>query len=276
MSTEAIVTATRARAGKTPKRRALTIITEIWLPILLFAIWWFASADSTSIYFPSLQSILEALGEMLTQRFASDIVPSLQNLGMGLLIAIVSGIAIGALLGLSPGLYRAFQPLLEFMRAIPGVALLPVMLVIFGIGSSMKIAVIAFGAFWPIMMNTVDGVLSVDGMTREVSKSYRLRRFDHVLRVVLPAASPQIISGMRLSVSLSVILIVASEYIASTEGIGYIELMSARMYQMDTMWASLLLLGVLGYVANVLFRYVEHVVLRWHRGVRGNTQGGQG
>ena len=262
-----------ATAGQPGRRRTLTILAEIWLPILLVALWWFASASSTSIYFPSLQRILAALVEMLTERFGSDIVPSLQNLGAGLAIAIVAGMGIGVLLGLSPRLYGAFQPLLEFMRAIPGVAILPVMLVIFGIGSSMKIAVIAFGAFWPIMMNTVDGILGVDGMTREVSKAYKVRLFDHIFRVVLPAASPQVISGLRLSVSLSVILIVASEYIASTEGIGYLELMSARLFQMDTMWASLLLLGVLGYVANVLFRYVEHVVLRWHRGVRGNHQG---
>ncbi len=254
--------------------RPQTLLIEIWLPILLFTVWWFASAGSTSIYFPPLERIIGGLGDLLTTRFASDIVPSLRNFGQGLAIAVVLGLLIGTVLGMVPRLYRALQPLLEFMRAIPGVAILPIALFMFGIGPSMKVAVIAFGAFWPILLNTIDGVRSVDGLVREVSRSYRIRLVDYIWRVVLPAASPQIISGLRISVSLGVILIVASEYIASTEGIGYIELQSARMFQMDVMWAALLLLGVLGYVANVLFRLIEHVVLRWHRGARGNVLGG--
>ncbi|MCG2623043.1 ABC transporter permease [Arthrobacter sp. I2-34] len=255
--------------------RSRTLLIEIWMPVLVFALWWAASAGSQSLYFPPLPRIVSQLGELLASRFASDVLPSLQNFGLGLLIAVVLGIGLGMLLGLVPALYRPLQPLLEFLRAIPGVAILPVMLFIFGIGTEMKVAVIAFGALWPVLLNTVDGVRSVDGLVREVSRSYRLRLADYLWRVVLPAASPQIISGIRISVSLAVVLIVASEYIASTEGIGYVQLQSARLFQMDLMWAALLLLGVLGYLVNILFRYVEHVVLRWHRGARGNNQGGR-
>ena len=257
-----------------PGPRLRNLLVEIWLPVLAFAGWWAASANSQSIYFPPLQKIVGRMGELLTTRFQSDLGPSLQNFGTGLLIAVVLGIGAGLALGLLPRLYTALQPILEFLRAVPGVAILPVMLFIFGIGPSMKVAVIAFGALWPILLNTVDGIRGVDGLVREVSRSYRLRPADHIFRVLLPAASPQIISGIRLSVSLGVILIVASEYIASTEGIGYVELQSSRLFQMDTMWAALLILGVLGYAVNVLFRFVEHIVLRWHRGARG-SQGGQ-
>ncbi|MDQ0239547.1 ABC transporter permease [Arthrobacter bambusae] len=254
--------------------RSGSLLVEIWLPVLAVALWWVAGTDSQSIYFPPLQKIVGRIGELLSTRFLSDIAPSLQNFGSGLLIAVVVGMGTGLALGLVPRLYTAVQPILEFLRAVPGVAILPVMLFIFGIGSSMKVAVIAFGALWPILLNTVDGVRGVDGLVREVSRSYRLRAREYIFRVLLPAASPQIISGIRLSVSLGVILIVASEYIASTEGIGYVELQSSRLFQMDVMWAALLILGVLGYAANILFRFVEHIVLRWHRGARG-SQGGQ-
>jgi ABC-type nitrate/sulfonate/bicarbonate transport system permease component len=147
------------------------------------------------------------------------------------------------------------------------------MLVIFGLGTSMKIAVIAFGALWPVLLNTVDGVRGVDRLILDVGRCYRIGGWHALSRIILPSASPQIIAGVRISVSLGVILIVASEYIASTEGIGYLELQSARQYQMGVMWATLLLLGVLGYLANVSFRLVENRLLRWHRGLRGNTQG---
>ncbi|MGO4807008.1 ABC transporter permease [Arthrobacter sp. 2MCAF15] len=250
-----------------------TVLTEIWLPIAVFAAWWIGSAGSTSLYFPPLPRIVAKLGEVLSTRFASDILPSLQNFGLGLGIAVLAGVAVGLALGTLPRVYNAVKPVLEFMRAIPGVAILPVALFIFGIGSDMKVAIIVFGAFWPVLLNTIDGILGVDGLVKEVARSYTIRPADYIFRILLPAASPQIIAGVRISVSLGIILIVASEYIASTEGIGYLQLQSARLFQMDVMWAALLLLGVLGYVANILFRFVEHSLLRWHRGVRGTAQG---
>ncbi|MCZ9880229.1 ABC transporter permease [Arthrobacter sp. B2a2-09] len=254
--------------------KSTALLTEIWLPILTVVAWWTLSSKSTSLYFPPLSRIISKLGEVVTTRFASDILPSLQNLAAGLCISVILGVICGLALGLLPPLYTAFQPLLEFMRAIPGVALLPVALFMFGIGSDMKVAIIVFGAFWPVLMNTIDGIRGIDILVKDVSRSYNIRRRDHLTRIVLPAAAPQIIAGIRISVSLGVILIVASEYVASTEGIGYIELQSARQYYMDVMWAALLLLGVLGYLLNVLFRVVEHRLLRWHRGLRGTDQGG--
>ncbi|MFE7708831.1 ABC transporter permease [Streptomyces sp. NPDC057486] len=250
-------------------RRTKSVLAETWLPAVLLLLWWALSANSTSLYFSPLSDIVHQLYDVVTTRFGSDILPSLRNFALGLAIATIAGIALGLLCGMIEALYRAFQPLLEFLRAIPGVAILPVALFMFGIGTSMKVAVIAFGAFWPILLNTVDGVRGVDTLIKDVARSYHLRRRDRLFRVVLPAASPQILAGVRISVSLGVILIVASEYIASTEGIGYIELQSARQYQMSVMWAALLLLGILGYVVNVAFRIVEARLLTWHRGLRG-------
>ncbi|MGI5143970.1 MULTISPECIES: ABC transporter permease [unclassified Streptomyces] len=250
-------------------RRTRSVLAEAWLPAVLLLLWWALSTNSTSLYFPPLSDIVHQLYDVVTTRFGSDILPSLRNFALGLAIAMAAGIALGLLCGLIEALHRAFQPLLEFLRAIPGVAILPVALFMFGIGTSMKVAVIAFGAFWPILLNTVDGVRGVDTLIKDVARSYHLRRRERLFRVVLPAASPQILAGVRISVSLGVILIVASEYIASTEGIGYIELQSARQYQMSVMWAALLLLGIVGYAVNVAFRVVEARLLKWHRGLRG-------
>jgi ABC-type nitrate/sulfonate/bicarbonate transport system permease component len=258
---------------RTVRRRLGPVLIEIWLPIAIIVVSWIVSARFNSLYFPPLSSIWSDMRQVLLHNFTSDIVPSLQNFAAGLALAVALGLGLGLALGLNDKLYQALQPLLEFMRAIPGVAILPVMLVIFGIGTNMKVAVIAFGALWPVLLNTIDGVRGVDRLILDVARGYRIRGWHALTRIVLPSASPQIIAGVRISVSLGVILIVASEYIASTEGIGYLELQSARQYQMGVMWATLLMLGVLGYLANASFRLFENRLLRWHRGLRGNTQG---
>lgn len=245
------------------------VLRELWVPVLIVVVWFVVSQQSTSIYFPPLADILNELWIILTQRFASDIVPSLSNFAIGLAIAIVVGIGVGVFLGLNRMLNRAVHPLLEFARAVPGIAIVPIALFIFGIGSPMKIAVIAFGALWPILLSTIDGIRSVDPLVLDVSRTMRLRRGLHLRQVVFPSALPQIMAGLRISISLGIILILASEYFASTEGIGYIELQAARQYQLAVMWAALLLLGILGYLVNLAFRVVEHRVLRWHRGLRG-------
>ena len=186
-------------------------------------------------------------------------------------MACILGICLGLLFGLARRLYDAVRPLFEFARATPGVAILPIALVFFGPGTSMKVFVIFFGAFWPVFLNTIDGVRGLDPIVRDTAQAFNLSMRDRVFKVLLPAASPQILTGVRISVSLGVVLIVASEYIASTEGIGYVELQSARTFAITEMWSALLLLGVLGYVVNLIYRLIEHRLLAWHRGLHATS-----
>jgi len=117
------------------------------------------SANSTSLYFPPLSKIMAAFQRIwLFGHFDSDAVPSLENLAVGLLIATAVGVAVGMLLGLLPILSDAVLPTVEFLRAVPGVALLPAALLLLGIGPEMKISLIAYGTVWPVLLNTVDGV----------------------------------------------------------------------------------------------------------------------
>jgi ABC-type nitrate/sulfonate/bicarbonate transport system permease component len=201
----------------------------------------------------------------------SDVVPSLVRLGLGYGIACVVAVVAGLALGLSRPLRRAADPIVQFLRAIPPPALLPFGILVLGVGDKMKIFIIAFVCLWPVLLNTIDGVAGVDPTLRETARVYGIRARDRLLKVTLPAAAPQIFAGMRTALSLALILMVISEMVASSNGIGYFVLQAQRSFAIPEMWSGILLLGLLGYVLNGLFLLVERRVLRWHRGARASA-----
>jgi ABC-type nitrate/sulfonate/bicarbonate transport system permease component len=254
------------------QRRWLGAGLEITVPILVLVAWGVASAGSQTYYFPPLTDILSTFANTwVFERVGSDVVPSLERMGLGYAIAVVVAIGAGLLLGLSPRARRAAAPIVEFLRAIPPPALLPFAILVIGVGTSMKVFIIAFVCIWPILLNTVDGVVGVDPTLRDTTRVYGISARDRMWRVMLPAAAPQIFAGMRTSLSLALILMVISEMVASTNGIGYFVLQSQRTFAIPEMWSGILLLGILGYVLNGAFVLIERRVLRWHRGARASA-----
>jgi ABC-type nitrate/sulfonate/bicarbonate transport system permease component len=254
------------------RSRALAVVLEITVPLALLAIWAVWSSGSDTYYFPPLTDILEEFADTwVFERVGSDVVPSLVRLGLGYGIACVVAVAVGLALGLSTPLRRATDPIVQFLRAIPPPALLPFGILVLGVGTSMKVFIIAFVCLWPVLLNTIDGVAGVDPTLRETATVYRISGRDRLLRVTLPAAAPQIFAGMRTSLSLALILMVISEMVASSNGIGYFVLQSQRSFAIPEMWSGILLLGILGYVLNAVFLLVERRVLRWHRGSRASA-----
>ena len=251
-------------------RRRLYLVIEILAPLVLLAIWWAFSAGSTDPYFPALSKIVERFREIwLFSRFQSDALPSLIRMFAGYGIAAAIGIPLGVVLGLAPRLHEAVSPVLEFFRAIPPPALIPFGIVVLGVGDAMKIFIIVAVCLFPILLNAVDGVRSVNPGLVEAARAYQVGRRDRLVHVVLPAAMPQIFAGLRTGLSLALILMVISEMVASTSGIGYFVLQSQRTFAIAEMWAGILLLGILGYLLNLVFALVERRVLRWHRASRG-------
>ncbi|WP_344496411.1 ABC transporter permease [Nonomuraea monospora] len=246
--------------------RALrTLAWEFSVPVVLIAVWWVVSARSGSLYYPPLSHILTRFQELwLFERFTSDALPSVTNLAVGYLSAVVVGIGLGVAMGLTPWLRETVNPPVQFLRALPAVALLPLAIQLLGIGWSMKAGVIFFGSLWPILLNTVDGVRSIDPLVNDMARSYRITRRQRVLRIVLPAAGPQIFVGLRASLSVAVILLLASELVGSTAGIGFFVLQAQRQFNITDMWTGMVLLGLLGYLLNLALQAVERRVLSWH------------
>jgi ABC-type nitrate/sulfonate/bicarbonate transport system permease component len=254
------------------RSRALATALEITVPLLLLVLWGLLSANSDTYYFPPLTDILQTfMDTWVFERVRSDVVPSLTRLALGYGIACLVAVAAGPALGLSRPLRRATDPIVQFLRAIPPPALLPFGILVLGVGNGMKVFIIAFVCLWPVLLNTIDGVAGVDPTLRETARVYDIGPVDRVLRVTLPAAAPQIFAGMRTALSLALILMVISEMVASTNGIGYFVLQAQRSFAIPEMWSGILLLGILGYVLNAVFLLVERRVLRWHRGSRASA-----
>jgi ABC-type nitrate/sulfonate/bicarbonate transport system permease component len=197
--------------------------------------------------------------------WAETIVPSLARLLAGWGAAVAIGIGLGTLIGLWPAARDYLGPSVQFLRAIPPPTLLPLFIVLFGIGDGMKAAVIGFGAVWPILLNTADGVASVDPLQRDTARAYRLGLRDELLRVVLPAAAPRIFAGLRISLSIAVILMVISEMVATVDGVGFALVQAQRTFRTVDVWAAIVVLGLIGYGLNTALAAVEARSLRWHR-----------
>ena len=255
-------------------RRWLELAVEIAVPIALVALIWAYTESTDTFYYPPLGDVFEKFKDTwLFDRFGSDVWPSLRRIAFGYAIAVIVGVAAGTALGSSGTLRRATAPIVELLRSIPPPALIPFAIVVIGVGDDMKVFIIAFVCLWPVLLNTIDGIQGIDPTLRDIARVYGISGRDKLLRMTLPAASPQIFAGMRLSLSLALILMVISEMVASTNGIGFFVLQSQRSFAIPEMWSGIILLGILGYAFNAVFLLIERRVLAWHRGARASMLG---
>jgi len=245
------------------------LLVELALPVLLFALLFVLSADSGNFYFPPLRTVLQKFEQIwLGARFASDVVPSLGRLAAGYLLACALGVVVGVPVGLSRPVRRAVEPVLEFFRAIPPPALIPVIVLLAGFGDGTKIVVIVSGAIWPILLNTVEGVKGMDAVLDETCRTYQITGAARLWHFVLPSALPHIVAGMRVGLSIAIILMVISEMFAATTGLGAAIIVFQRSFEIPEMWSGVLMLGLTGFGLSVLFRVFERWVLGWYVGMR--------
>jgi ABC-type nitrate/sulfonate/bicarbonate transport system permease component len=260
-----------SRTGYAIDVRALVLGIGLRLSVLvvLLVVWQVLTSLSDSPFFPTFAETAGRLwNNWLTDPdvIAGQLVPSMFRLMAGWLAAVALGILLGTLIGRSANLRDYIDPIVQFMRAIPPPALLPLFIVLFGIGDQMKIAMILFGVIWPILLNTVDGVRSVDALHLDTARVFGLNRRDTLLRVVLPSAGPKIFAGLRISLSIAVILMVISEMVATLNGVGFTLVQAQRNFRYLDVWAGMLLLGIIGYVLSTGLNLVERRVLRWQQG----------
>ena len=239
------------------------------LPVVLVAVWWFASADSQSFYAPPLRTTLSVFGDTWTAaKIKADVLPSLGRLAAGYALACVLGVGLGLAIGSSRRLRATVEPVLEFFRAIPPPVLVPIIMLFAGIGGGMKVIVIVSGCVWPILLNTVEGVRAVDGVLIDTARSYRITGPARLRHLLLRSASPQIMTGLRQALSIAIILMVISEMFAASNGLGFTIVQFQRSFAIPEMWTGIILLGLLGFLLSALFRLVENRVLAWYHGLR--------
>jgi ABC-type nitrate/sulfonate/bicarbonate transport system permease component len=244
-----------------------------WLPVLALVAWELGTRVSEMIYFPPPTLIMSRMYEMwfsgpvsrgfLTAEAAEDLLPSLTRLGTGWVLAATAGVIIGVAVGRLEILSALLEPVLHFARSIPPSALLPAFMVIFGIGTPLQVSSIVFGVIWPILLNTIDGVRHIDIGYLDTAAVLRLRLVPRLIHVVLPAALPKIFAGLRLSISLALIMMVVSEMFGSINGVGYRLREAEAGLDIAAMWAVIVLLGMLGVLLNGVFLALEQRHLAW-------------
>ncbi len=244
---------------------------ERWLPgtvaVAAMLGLWEASVRGglvSAVLLPAPSDIAATLGSIL--RSEAVVAPLLQTLALmsaGYSIACVFGVALGLAMGRSDAIYRLFEPLVEGLRPIPKPALIPPLFLFLGIGLPTMLFIVALAAFFPVLINTVQGVRGIDPVLLGTARTLRLSRTRTVVKIVLPAALPMIATGMRISLGLALSLVVVAEMLAGENGVGFLILDMQRSFQIQRMYAWLAVLAALGLVLNTSFEWAERRLLPW-------------
>jgi ABC-type nitrate/sulfonate/bicarbonate transport system permease component len=199
----------------------------------------------------------------LTPDATANLLPSIGRMLAGWAIGAGAGIAIGVAIGRVPLLADLTEPVVHFARAVPPPALLPVFLFVFNIGTPMEVASIIFGVIWPVLLNSIDGARHVHPGHLETARAFRIPAASRLFRIILPSAAPKILAGLRLSLALALVLMIVSEFVGSTNGIGNEMLKDQSLFNVSGMWGIVVLLGLLGMILNAAFGLVERRILAW-------------
>lgn len=219
------------------------------------------------LYFPPVSRILVSFFHLTaTGVLPAEICHSFIRMSAGYFLAVLLMLPLGVWMGVSRGAYNLCEPLLELLRPLPPPVIVPVAMLFLGIGNSMKIFVVFFACAFPIVINTIDGVRSVHPVLYHTGRTYGLKRHQLILKVVLPAATPQIMAGLRTSLPISLIVTILAEMVGSSNGIGHYILRMQRTFDIPEMYAGIFMLGMVGYLLNRGFLEIDRVFLAWHKG----------
>jgi len=246
--------------------------SEGFLFFLILAFFWEVISRAqliSPLYFPPVSKIAVILYHLtLSGALPGEVLKSFTRMGGGYVMAILVMVPLGILMGISRHWYHFFEPLVELLRPIPPPAIVPVAMLFLGIGNMMKVFVVFFACSFPILINTIDGVRSVHPVLIDTARSFGLGRYRLVQKIIVPAATPQIMSGLRTSLPISLIVTILAEMIGSVDGIGHYILKMQRSFDIPEMYAGIVMLGIVGYWLNKIFIKLDRSILAWHAGWR--------
>jgi ABC-type nitrate/sulfonate/bicarbonate transport system permease component len=283
MTAEAVAVTPARRRNRAFGRSGPVGLALRWAVFAVAVVLWqlatyVAVPEDDKLFFPPPTTIARSMYHLwltgpadhvfLTSAATGNILPSIGRMLGGWGLAVVIGVSVGVLLGRSQTLLDYVDPLIQFFRAIPSPTLIPVFIVLFKLGLTMRLAVIVFGVLWPILLNSIDGSRSVEPLQMEIAQVFGLSRLQRFRMIIMPSAGPKIFAGLRISLSMAIILMVISEMVGGTDGLGYTLYTAKDSFALPEMWSVIVLLGILGYTLNSALLWVERKVLAWHRGAR--------
>jgi len=215
-------------------------------------------------YLPPFSKVLEALWALtVSGEVFKHVGISLQRAFTGFIIAIIFSIPLGIIMGWFQKFESIVDPLLQIFRNTSALALFPVFILIFGLGEISKTAIILWGAIWPTLLNTIGGVKSVEPLLIKSARSMGISQFNLFRKVILPAATPSILTGLRLSATHSVLVLVAAEMLGANAGLGFLIFYSEQKYAIPEMYVGIISISLLGFAVNYLLVALEKRFTRW-------------
>lgn len=254
-------------ASRTPSRTASRfnrVVAAVALPLVAaIAIAVYATLAG-NLFLSTPAELWERFLQWWPQGWSQDLLPSVRNILAGFALSVVVGVAVGMLLGGSRVLRELTLPVIDFLRAVPNAAIVPCLLLIFGFSAGTRILVVFLSAVWPILLGAIDGVLSADPRQGELARAYRIPPVLRFFRITLPGASPQILAGVKVGLTVSIVVVVISEMFGATDGLGYFIIASQRQFDIAGVWMGTIAIAAVGYLLNTAFALVQKRLLRWH------------
>lgn len=242
-------------------------IWYILLPLILIVVWeYISNYGNVKIYnMPAPEVILKDAAEkihngVLLKHIAVSFIRVLE----GFLIALVCALVLGVLIGLSKVIERFTELVLQILKPIPPIAWIPLAILWFGIGESSKLYIIFYGAFFPILLNTIDGIHNIDKRFLELGRVYELSKLKLIQKVVLPGALPSILTGIRVGLGNAWVCVVAAEMIAATKGVGYMLSNGRSMSRADDVILAMLLIGIVGKLMDDVLKWISKRIMKWN------------
>jgi ABC-type nitrate/sulfonate/bicarbonate transport system permease component len=237
----------------------------VFLALTLAALEWLTQAGLINrALFPPPSVIATTLWALLTGgAVLKPLGATLALFAAGYGIAVAGGILLGLAMGTSPAVNRLLDPLIEGIRPMPKAALVPVLMLFLGFGAAMQITAVALASFFPVLINTVQGVRGTDPVLTATGRTFGLGRTAITFKIILPAAMPFIFTGMRVAVGLALLMTILTEMLAGSGGLGYLVLENQRAFRVRDMYAWLVILAVIGLIINTAMARAERWLVPW-------------
>ncbi len=215
-------------------------------------------------YVPPPSAIFAALWTgLINGDISSQIWVTISVYVRGLALATSLAILIGVLMGTYKPVFDALKIIVEFLRPVPSVAIIPLAILFFGLGATMRISVITYAAFWPMLINTIYGVRAIDPQALDVARNFGITGTEALWRVTFPSALASIATGFRISATIALVVTITTELIAGNNGIGFYISQMEQANRLPPMYAAILLTGILGYLLNTFYFTLEHRIVFW-------------
>lgn len=264
---------TNARLRRSKKLRSARKVVLGTLGVIGFLVTWQLASALRWVnpeQVPSALDTFAQLGLMMTDlEFWRNVGRTMTAWAIGLAIATIAGTTLGAIVGMVPFLRRATHTVVEFLRPIPSVALIPLAILIYGLQIQAALVIIVYASFWQIFVQVLYGVADIDTVARDTARSFGLTRAARIRHLVLPTALPYLMTGLRLAAAVALILAITAEMTIANPGLGRALAVAAGIGNYTTVYAIVVVTGVLGLIINLVFRAIERRTLSWHQSVRG-------